>query len=180
MKKATLFIESPSARATIEVELRWREAAYPHLTIDLAPVTMFTELALSMQGSERVRGRWQETVSGQGRDFVASHFADDARIVELSEIWERWHLNGFRPGHRAQREYLDARRNEIDLLQKDRGVDRYTLETELLTRAGCNPHNGYHYSDAWLVELLPEGVLARLETLTTELGGRFVENTEVA
>lgn len=172
---AAVQLTAERVRVEIEVELRGRQSVSPHLTIDLEPITAYTELAICMLGSERVLKRWRETVSGQGRDYVLTHFGADSKVAELCGLWSSWHLNGLRLGHRHQRNVLRVNEEAVAELARMSGQDRFTVESAFLATREKNPYRGYTYGSAWLVEPLPAIVIERIEWLVTELGGKWIE-----
>jgi len=171
MRRAVIELRSALVRIDIDVELRSRQSVHPHLTIDREPVAEYTELAISMLGFER----GHESVGGQGTDYVLEHFGERQAVRDLCVLWRRWHLNGMRPGTRPQLLALSVHAQELKGAE-----DRFGAAAALLTELGLNPHDGYKYGSAWLVEFLPELAEARIIALVTELGGKFVEIAEVA
>ena len=174
-RAATIQLTAERVRVEIEVELRERRSVSPHLSIDLDPITTYTELAICMVGSERVFKVWREKVSGQGRDYVLTHFGADARVVELCALWSSWHLNGLRAGHRHQRNLLRVNEQAVAELTRMSGHDRFSVESAFLAAREKNPYRDYTYGSAWLVEPLPAVVIERIEWLVTELGGKWIE-----
>ena len=45
---------------------------------------------------------------GQCVDEVASYFPDDKKLKRMVEVWQRWHLDGLRPGTPEQGIYGTA------------------------------------------------------------------------
>lgn len=80
-----------------------------------------------------------------------------ARAARIAELWDRWHLNGMRAACIHQREgAADIYRRMPDYAQDaDRWAELRALDCP----------EGYAYGSAWLVEPIPDGVLAELRAL---------------
>lgn len=100
---------------------------------------------------------------GIDEDFAPGDYWDDQMVGRLRDIWDRWHLNGMRPGSPNQEDWKRA--NPYD---RDRhGHDHYAWVTGALTQAGLNPDPNfaradgkpYRYGSAWLYEEVPADVL---------------------
>jgi len=174
----------------IDVRIEPKQAPSPGRTIDWEPVTTYQELTISaeIRRREAIGKPWRDECFGQCRDAL-QRFAQGARIAhqkigraaitleqcdaleELIVLWKRWHLNGMRAGLRGQ---MDALRAQAE---REPGVYEFSRACQYLEIAGLQPHPlmGYHYGSAWLVELLPEEVVARLRALCKTLGGRVLE-----
>ena len=80
-------------------------------------------------------------------------------VAQFRAVWDRWHLNDLTAGTPAQEEWLRAnpahKRND------------YPARLAALTSAGLNPDpsNGYVYGSAWLLEEVPQDVVAFLAGL---------------
>lgn len=74
-----------------------------------------------------------------------------ADITSLCDIWERWHLNDMRAGCAHQGK---------PRMHSPNGYP----QVDLASVAPC-PVTGYTYGHAWLVELLPDDVLAEARRL---------------
>jgi hypothetical protein len=171
-QKATIRLESGRVRIDVDIELRHRASVFPHLTIDLEPVTVFTELSISMLGYEKRGKRWVESVAGQGRDYVLEHFGVDARVQKLCAFWARWHLNGLHAGTREQEKVLRDQAAEIEKRCRAIQASYLTVAEAVLAEHDLNPSDGYRYGSAWLVEVPPEnGWVQELQALVEELGG---------
>jgi hypothetical protein len=72
---------------------------------------------------------------------------DLAEVHHLTEVWDRWHLNGMRAACAHQ---------QVKWEQSD-----YGLRPSLTLTEPC-AESGYRYGSAWLVEPLPTDVLAYL------------------
>jgi len=111
------------------------------------------------------RARTDISSGGQNTDTIRAAFSDDARVVRLCELWDRWHLNDMRPGMRAQAAYL-----------ADQGLTgaKYeaavkALEAANLLEVRTPDGKFYKYGSAWLVEPLPAEVEAEVRELVAAL-----------
>jgi hypothetical protein len=189
-KKATIHILSDLLRIEITVRLkRTEKACAPGLTLDLEKVPLpYTQLSISMGSWERrtPRGRWQEDCWGQARSLILDSLdsldsvntkramtdVDRAAVRALCTLWERWHLNDMKAGTRAQQEALAA--------AEFRPGSHYDGASKFLEARGLNPDKGYKYGAAWLVEVIPDEVIAEIETLCLGLGAEFTETESAA
>lgn len=167
-------------RMRLEVRIEEKDAPAPYRTIDFQEVRRYQELSITGVEHELVRGRWRESSWGQTSrtllDMIkeAPTSPEAPLLQELHDLWERWHLNGMRAGCREQAEAL----RKIDLSETK---DWYAEACSTLKALGlykvAQPHSpvAYTFGHSWLVELLPDEVIARLKELVIRLGGRFVE-----
>jgi hypothetical protein len=189
-KTATIHLGSELLRIEIRVAIkRTDKACLPALTIDLEKTPLpYTQLSITMGSWERPtpRGRWQEGCWGQARSLILESLdtldsvntkramtdIDRVAVRALCALWERWHLNDLKGGTRAQQEALAS-----DEFKRMPPVgDHYDTSSAFLTKKGLNPDRGYRYGQAWLVELVPDSVLAEVDALSTSLGAVFTES----
>ena len=160
MNSYRLTFENATTRVTVRVELDTeKKPCAPGLTIDLEPVPggTYTELSITGDVYEKSGHRWREVAGGQIHEELLERFGDDPYVARLVEIWKRWHLNGLRAGTRAQADFL--REHPVNAVYP---ASHYDLALEALTAAGLNPDRDYKYGKAWLVELLPDELVAEL------------------
>jgi hypothetical protein len=97
---------------------------------------------------------------GCGIDNVLEAFPHNKRVRRIAELADRWHLNGLTPGNRAQEDFLRSMRNTFG---------RFSYDTACAFLDGAEPSllavDGYKYGSAWLVEIVPDEVLAELRQL---------------
>ena len=74
-----------------------------------------------------------------------------AMMVELLEVWDRWHLNDMKAGTPKQEEFIREwkKSNKYD----------YNSVCKALEEAGLYIDNEYRYGSKWLTEEIPEEVI---------------------
>lgn len=150
-------------RATVKVELREKEPVSPKLSVDLEPVKRFTELSIccDYKDTHGCEG------GGQCLNTVCELFPEIAELQMLLPLWERWHLNGMKPGTRKQDAVLEQHR----LKNPDWRYD-YDTACHVLRDAGLYIDADYNYGHAWLCELIPDHVIAAIRSITERLAER--------
>lgn len=113
-------------------------------------------LTLSITGT--VRDQRGAEWSGQCTDVVRKVWGAYPEVVELCDLWDRWHLNDLRAGSRKQSDALRGKKNRTK-------HDHYTWACNYLKRKGLLTDQGYRYGNAWLFEEIPATVVARIKTL---------------
>lgn len=175
--------EGTFRRIELDVRIEQKEAPSPRRTIDWQPVDKYQELSISATVQRRASksGRWRDAAFGQCREEIRDYIrtlraqpneeAHCAALDELVTIWDRWHLNGMNSGLRIQRDALMRR------AEQDPGVLEYSAACKYLEAEELHPHPfmGYHYGSAWLVELLPPEVEARVREICVALGAKVLE-----
>lgn len=181
--------EGSLRKIELDVRIETKESVSPHRTIDWQPVGTYQELTIcaSIYRRDGRTAPWRDSAFGQCREEIRGYVRSlraaperfqtpeqEARCVALEElvtIWERWHLNGMNSGLRGQRDALMRR------AEQDPGVLEYSAACKYLEIEGLHPHPfmGYHYGSAWLVELLPDAVAARVRQLCETLGAKVLE-----
>lgn len=78
---------------------------------------------------------------------------------QFLNAWEGWHLNDMRAGTPEQRAELQKH------TFPGYPASHYEWASDVLEKAGLNPHNGYKYGSAWLKDPLPEIVRQTLAAL---------------
>lgn len=80
-------------KAVIKVTIKRIESCAPHKSIDLEPCERLTEL--SIVGEVYCVGdrRGDPSSCGQCVDYIREYFGG-ITVVELCDLWDRWHLNG--------------------------------------------------------------------------------------
>jgi hypothetical protein len=150
-------------RVYVDVELwrkhsvaphEWRKhSVAPHETIEHQPVNLYTELVIS---GETYRKHSRYVTNVDQVDGTAAAIVDPAPgwtledIRDLVTIWRRYHLNGARAGCAHQ------------VIERE---TRYGRSVPSLDKTAPCPITGYRYGHAWLVELLPAEVKARVREL---------------
>ena len=81
------------------------------------------------------------------------------KIRQFLSVWRDWHLNDMQAGTPKQTEEL--KKHEF----RDYGACHYTWASDLLTKAGLNPDDGYMYGSAWLTASVPNAALVWLQAL---------------
>ena len=157
-----------SDKVIVDIDLRLEQMN--RLTIYHRQITSAMVLSITGQiGSER-NGSW-----GQIADEILPHKMNPYLMVmglndlaDLVEIWKRWHLNDLRAGciHQSNSAHLDGNGNWL------RGQEWSAMIEE--QRALC-PLN-YSYGSAWLVEELPDSVIARVK----EIGDTYSDATALS
>lgn len=137
----------------VVVELRRHDCHSGQRTIDLTPVeTPYLELAIS--GSEHI-GRREGGSFGKIVDLVRKCGGGHADVNRLCDIWDRWHLNGLNAGTQEQRPVANGH--------------GYDATCNALKAAGLLVDRGYTYGSAWLLERLPEEIVAEVKALCQRL-----------
>lgn len=168
MNKKKISFISEQWKIVLDVELRESESVSPHLDIDFNPIEKYTELSICGTLYEAIKpyksggyyNHWRDVGGGQITSDLKKMFANDPKAQEIAEVWERWHLNGLKAGCREQDEFV---RNYF-------ADKRYTYDKacEALEAAGLytvkRPLLEYKYGYAWLVERLPEAIIAQVES----------------
>lgn len=158
----------------ITVEFRDKESCAPHLDIDGNPCRTYRELSIT--------GQWSHGW-GQCTDMLAKVNKADAK--RLLAIWNRWHLNGMKPGTRAQQTALEQ-------FERAKGVDYHTAACLFLRNLGLETipnflpgydKNGkagkpYKYGSAWLVEPLPAAIEEELRAICARNPKAKIETDE--
>ena len=132
----------------------------------LPTLSFFGEIrALSFQGEENVDiCGWQ--CSQDIFTFFTSHpqemTKENTELLELLQLWRRWHLNDLRAGTDVQRKALRAWEG---FLKAD-----YTASCNYLESIGLLEERGYKYGHAWLFERVPNEVLNQLTDIFKEEG----------
>lgn len=150
---------------TINVEFRSAQNVSTMLTItgkavpaDAIEVLITASLREKESGGER----WRSGGGGQCADGIRREWASFPEIVELCDLWSRWHLNGMKAGSAAQMEVLA----KADVTSYDQAVAILTeanlLEDPALELSLRKP---YRYGAAWLFEVVPPEVVERLSEL---------------
>lgn len=93
--------------------------------------------------------RWKAETSGQCVDKIQEVWSEYPEIMELCEIWEKWHLNSMQAGSRAQIEYLEQFPN----LSYDEALEKLEAVDLVIDKS-----SGYKYGSKWLVSPLPDEV----------------------
>lgn len=75
----------------------------------------------------------------------------------LLDIWDNFHLNDLNSGTRGQRAYL-----KDHLLDNPDAQQDFSSRLASLREAGLDVDRGYGYGSGWLLEILPEQVLAEI------------------
>jgi len=131
-------------------------------------------IELSICGHTQYRRNCDFNMAGQIQDELRASINrikfsagwNKHKLIELLDIWDRWHLNGMRAGCEHQRE---NRWNERPLNAYDNFVGntmswnmlawvRPTEHSEGLLTKPC-PVCGYKYGTAWLHENLPDTII---------------------
>ena len=181
MKKSSSFVID-GERIRVELEIKPAQRVAPYLTIDLDPVPA-DAVELSISGE-------CDGSAGQCTDTIRELGADVADVQRLCDIWDRWHLNGMKPGTRAQMECLAQHADELKHAQTT--GQYYDAACEVLRLAGLltvesNNYlnaNGqpvpYKYGSAWLFEPVSADVVAEATAILDRLNGkRFGEAPDV-
>ena len=79
-------------------------------------------------------------------------------LLEILDIWDRWHLNDMHAGTRKQEAAIEAWKAEGNKYD-------YTEAKVALVRKGLDNDLGYSYGSAWLLEVLPPETEARVVAL---------------
>jgi hypothetical protein len=150
----------------LEVEFRTdKETAYPHWDVDLKDCPTVTEL--SIVGTVWEGGR--ESHGGQCVDYIRSLFQYDSETAtdmrRLCDLWDRWHLNGMRPGCRAQRDALAGFEPDYDWY----GEACVLLQCKQLYEVEENGRK-YTFGTAWLAEPLPAEVVKEINDILERIG----------
>lgn len=112
----------------------------------------------SMQGEIWNPAKSDLYEGGQCVDTVAKRFPRDKKAQRMVAIWQRWHLNDMRAGSPAQQAELKKH------TFPGYPANHYEWASDVLTKAGLNPDNGYKYGHAWLREELPADVVAEIQS----------------
>ena len=144
----------------VTVDIRIERIAGPNETIEHTQVTDFLDFALTT-------AVWQPgghdcilagaTVEPLAEIMEDGRYVDgitEARMLRLSELGERWHLNGMQAGCAHVTPVI--------------APDEYGREVPSLDLTPACPITGYRYGHAWLVEPLPEGFLDEIRSLFAE------------
>ena len=132
----------------------------------LPTLSFFGEVrALSFQGKENVDiCGWQ--CSQDIFMFFSSHpqeiTKENGELLEILQLWRRWHLNDLRAGTKVQTDALSAWEgySEAD----------YKASCNYLESIGLLEERGYKYGHAWLFERVPNEVLNQLTNIFQEEG----------
>jgi hypothetical protein len=141
----------------------------------MAAATLYIRLRdgrLSVTGDIREEGQGI-THSGQCIDTIAELYPDNGLVMDVVQLWKRWHLNDMRAGCEHQRAEkweeipVDPSRsnNEYLVIRGYTGWNRMIwkpVEQGGLLNKPC-PTCGYKYGSRWLFEALPQDVLDTLE-----------------
>lgn len=119
-------------------------------------------LVFSISGEGRRPRARDSEYCGQIQDIIREElpnykefFMRKEDIIEVLDIWDRWHLNDMRAGTPKQ---------EKALRQKPEIVE-YTERCEYLKKLGIYEDNGYKYGHGWLYEPLPIEVIVKIVRL---------------
>lgn len=150
---------SETHMAQLEVRLERKESCAPHLSIDLRPCKRYTELSIS---ATIWHGR-REYSAGQCVEDILELFGAKygEPLAELCSLWKRWHLNGIKCGTKAQSDAV------ADLPVTG---DWFGAACRKLSQVGLLEDRSYKFGSAWLVEPLPQPVVAKVGRLCTALG----------
>ncbi len=138
-------------KLTLDIRVRRRKNVAPYQTVFHTPCRHYVELTIvgnvSQYGRDVGGGQCIDTLravasaEGSTRDPFKP-----VELLEVANLWERWHLNGMRPWC-------------VHL--QDRKVN---TGTDVKTWPQCS-ETGYKWGSAWLVEPIPPDVLTSLEAL---------------
>ena len=142
--------------ASIKVEIRKKECRTQNRTIDLQPITEYTELSVTFD--------IVNDSCGCGVSKLLDYFPDNEPLRNLCKLADKWHLNGMRGGCREQIDHLDR----IDRAGWEHSFDG---ACSMLEMQGLRECNGYEYGSDWLVEDLPQDVEDEIRSLVAELQG---------
>jgi hypothetical protein len=157
MKRILKFRDLEKNHITLEVEIR--EENKERKTIDLKNITKFKVLSICGDLKEFTRGRPRYSCGGQIYDEIITKAGPKYRLIK---IWKRWHLNDMQSGTRKQNKCLD------DWKERPKGWS-YEEDCEYLKKHRLHSDKGYKYGSAWLVEILPEEVMAEIDSLCNKL-----------
>ena len=141
--------------ARIVVRLERVEFESDHLTVDLTPAPK-SMLRISFTGEV-----WSRRVGDRGERFgQCGHYLLDMigekgcpGLSRLVALWDRWHLNDTIPGTRKQMEIVRGAPGD------------YQAHRALLESHGLLTDRGYEYGTSWLVEKIPDSILAEIGEL---------------
>jgi hypothetical protein len=164
----------------IKVRLERKQSASPHLTVDLRPVGVYTEFA--MTGAVWNERRTDAVCCGQNVEEFAALFPGNGPLQRLAEVWRRWHLNGMRPGcsHQAAERWadrpLDPSKPTSAHVPHPGGGSGWNMlvwvprrdHPEGLLSEPC-PSCGHKYGSGWLVDPLPDEVEREILALMAEI-----------
>jgi hypothetical protein len=143
-------------RVFAHITLRQISHAEPRETVTHETITDYTELSVTVS----VYGYRSSScvAAGQAREYLrdprglADHAGrwTAADIRSLSELWERWHLNGMRAACAHMTLPADT---------------SYDTRRDIVCESPRVPFRRYAYGRAWLVEDLPAEVVAEVQRL---------------
>ena len=172
----------------VSIELTLNKESLPYSgTVDLQSASgPYVNVSITGSIGEVSGGQCQDTI----RQFYPLCQPDDGNLEDLLRIcalWDRWHLNGMNAGTSNQRACLAAAQAQFESLRKAGKLQdvpdhaepwqlssdgsHYTWVQEILEAAGLLYDRGYKYGSAWLVEIVPVGVLLELCSLFDRLAG---------
>ena len=155
-----------TTRVYLTLELRKHARADHKRTVDLEKCPLEYH-ELSICGSVKCTGSWEG--GGQCQDTIRELIRDAKRIeyegeathstlLEILDVWDRWHLNDMHAGTREQ---------ELAIKEWQAAGNKYdfTEAQVMLVRKNLHPHRGYSYGSAWLLEPLPPETEVRIVAL---------------
>lgn len=121
----------------------------------------------SMQAERWLPNKRDISEGGQCVDRIAGWFPNDAKAQRMLAVWQRWHLNDMHAGSQVQEEWLRA--NPGDPTEYAYPKSHYEVASAKLAAAGFNPDaDGYKYGHAWKSEVIPDDVIAEIESWSAE------------
>lgn len=151
---------------SVYLEVAIEKETGKRLTVDLEEITEWE--TLSMSGYAQYRPQQDYNYCGQINDMIREELMKWRRVfypvkivMDLLDIWDKWHLNDLHAGTRAQEEAIKEAEG-----QTDKGLD-YEQRRELLRSKGLLLDRGYEYGTAWLVEPLHPGMRETIKQLAS-------------
>lgn len=142
-----------SCKAEIQITLKIRPGT--HRTVDLEDTE--NPVILSIVGSVWNHIHTDVVFCGQCYERLLKLLPDSELLQRIVKVWKHWHLNDLRAGTREQQAIIDEYRQQNPDWQYD-----YIHECEVLAAYGLLVDRGCKYGTAWLVELLPNSVVAEV------------------
>ena len=118
--------------------------------------------ALSMSGGIWNASHRDWVTGGQMLDKLKPYFRNNSDVIELINIWEKYHLNDMKAGSKKQTEAVQK------WLDEGNKYD-YSHAVEYLKSIDLYEDRGYKYGHSWLFEPIPESVVKKVVFLVRKL-----------
>jgi len=156
IKRLKLFKTKDNRIFSVDIKVKKeKKEKKEKMTIDHKKITGF--YVLSISGNEKKASKWlgggqnyKGILTEINDDNIKEYYHDKYKIIEIIDIWKRWHLNDLQPNCKHQKSF-------------DCNVSNFE---ELADKQTKKCPQGYKYGSAWLVEPLPVDIIQQLLKLT--------------